>query len=302
MKKTLVIFAYLLLAIPCQAKVITVDDSGPTDFHEIQAAINDANDGDEIIVSIGTYYENIDFEGKNITLRSTEPMNPVVVANTIIDGRPGGSVVTFSGTESPACVLSGFTVTNGRGTAREDVRGGGIYGNGTVATIQYNIISGNWAFGRGYIPGSAFGGGLCDCDGTIQCNIISGNETFGGGSVGGGGLFGCDGTIQNNVISSNSAFGGGVEFVGTGAGGGLCDCNGTIQNNTIFGNSGGHYGGGLSGCSGTIRNCIIWQNTADQGAQIYTSSTPYLLLYSGLVGRWHRQYLRQSPVGQPRGS
>ncbi len=57
---------------------------GPGD--SIQDAIDAAMDGDEIVVAEGTYLEAIDFLGKAITVRSTDPADPVVVANTIIDG------------------------------------------------------------------------------------------------------------------------------------------------------------------------------------------------------------------------
>ncbi len=277
MKHILLAVAAILAATTCQARTITVNDDGPADFSNIQTAINDANDGDEIIVSIGIYYENIHFDGKNIILRSTEPMNPVAVANTVIDGHlGGGSVVTFSGTESAACVLSGFTIINGRGTSgrinySSCSNGGGIYGNGTLATIQHNVISRNYALDIFY--GSGYGGGIYNCDGIIQCNIISENAASQDGEsseiASGGGLFGCDGIIQNNIISNNK-FGG---LVSRTKGGGLGNCNGTIRNNTIFGNSAGS-GGGLGNCTGTITNCIIWQNTASAGAQIYASSTP----------------------------
>ena len=265
-----VLFLFTDVSVTVHAKTIYVDNDGPADFDNIQAAIDDANDGDKIVVSIGTYYENIYFDDKNITLRSNEPNNPIAVANTIIDGRLGGSVVTFSGTESSACILSGFTITNGRGTGSMGyICGGGIYGNGTLATIQYNIISGNYAVPFMF-PGSGYGGGLYDCDGTIQCNIILKNGAgCDEGSAAGGGLYNCDGIIQNNVISNNLASG-----FGFSVGGGLCNCNSTIRNNTIFGNLAGDYGGGLSSCNGTIINCIIWQNTAAQEAQIDASSTP----------------------------
>jgi hypothetical protein len=276
MKKLIFVLAYLLVVVPCTARTITVDDNGPADFNNIQAAINAAVDRDEIIVSIGTYYGKINFNGKNIILRSTEPTNPIVVANTVINGRRVGSVVTFSGTESAACILSGFTIINGIGTYEyigynSYSNGGGIYGNGTLATIQYNIISRNYALFP-VTSVSGCGGGIYNCNGIIQCNIISENtasQDMEGGDASGGGLFGCDGIIQNNIISNNRVVG----FVKGAKGGGLGNCNGTIRNNTIFGNSAGS-GGGLSNCTGIIINCIIWQNAADIDAQIYASSTP----------------------------
>ena len=68
-------------------ETIYVDDDGPADFNNIQAAIDDANDGDTVIVEKGLYFENIRFKGKNIALVGTDPEDPSVVASTIIDGR-----------------------------------------------------------------------------------------------------------------------------------------------------------------------------------------------------------------------
>lgn len=128
MNKPILVFTCLLPAIPCQARTITVDDDGPADFNNIQAAIDDSNNANTVIVAEGRYYENIEFLGKNIVLRSTDPNKPDVVANTIIDGNNLGSVVTFSGTEDETCVLAGFTICNGY-----DTRAGGICG-GTVGS------------------------------------------------------------------------------------------------------------------------------------------------------------------------
>ena len=89
------IFSFSLLS-NAAATAITV----PGDYSTIQGAIDAAVDGDEIIVSPGTYYESIKFGGKNIILRSTDPTSPTVVANTVIDGRSTDSAVTFSGTEN----------------------------------------------------------------------------------------------------------------------------------------------------------------------------------------------------------
>ena len=40
----------------------------PDDFSEIQGAINYSTDGDTVLVSAGTYYENINFNGKSISI------------------------------------------------------------------------------------------------------------------------------------------------------------------------------------------------------------------------------------------
>ena len=95
--------------------------SWETAFQTIQEGIDAASDGDSVIVAEGTYDENIRLEGKNIVLRGTDPTGSTVVENTIVDGGKRGSVVTFAGTESGSCVLSGLTIQNG-----EAEYGGGI--------------------------------------------------------------------------------------------------------------------------------------------------------------------------------
>jgi len=74
-------------------------------FATIQKAIDTANDGDTIVVDPGTYTEDINLLGKNITLTSTDPDNSNTVKNTTIDG-----TVTFRGTEDANCTLTGFNI------------------------------------------------------------------------------------------------------------------------------------------------------------------------------------------------
>jgi len=228
------------------ARVITVGTSG--DFETIQEAIDAASSGDIIFVSMGIYRENIHFHGKNIVLRSFNPINSTVVANTKIDGDNVDSVVTFSGTETSECVLSGFTIKNGEATY-----GGGISGNGASPTIAFNVISDNTAY---------MGAGINRCHGLIKNNIIRDNtaESDTMDDSKGGGIRDCDGTIQNNMIYNNSA---------EGMGGGMALCVGRIENNTIFKNSAIGHGGGMADCGGTIKNCIVWGNTALIDPQMY---------------------------------
>ncbi len=225
----------------------------------IQAAIDAASNGDTIVVEKGTYFENINFKGKNIVLASTNPDDPVVVAATVIDGNNLDSVVTFAGTENETAGLSGFTVQNGFHDFFEYSRdGGGICGgsetNHTMATIQKNIIARNR---------SCDGGGISFCDGFIEKNTITAN--YARCWRGGGGLYECNGTIRNNIIADN--FGDGCE-----SGSALSCCDGIIENNTITRNF-ANGEGAVVRCLGAIRNCIIWGNTG-WPPQLNVCSTP----------------------------
>ncbi len=260
----------------------------------IQDAIDSATHGDTIIVARGIYRENVHFHGKNIVLIGSDPDSSIVVETTIIDGSDSGTVVSFDGSETSACVLSGFTIINGHGQ-----KGGGIYGGepsqpgkiGSRAKIRNNIIIYNSA------P-TGSGGGIANCDGVIEGNIISHNtaNSAGGGiwhsdgviqknivsfnSSGyqGGGLCGCFGTIQNNFVYGNSTaqLGGGINK--------SLDTNSIIRNNTVIGNSSGNNGGGLCDCNGIIEDCIIRQNTAPNGPQLYASSEPSYSCIEGWAG------------------
>lgn len=112
------VLAVVLLAGPVFGATLYV---GPGGFASIQSAIEAASSGDQIIVAAGTYYENIDFLGKAVTVRSTDPNDPNIIAATVIDGsRPrdpnSNTLVTFKSGEGPASILRGFTLQNGTGS------------------------------------------------------------------------------------------------------------------------------------------------------------------------------------------
>ncbi|MCF7972942.1 MAG: LamG domain-containing protein [Phycisphaerae bacterium] len=82
-------------------------------YASIQQAVLDARSGDEIVVSPGTcqYLENIEIRDKHLTLRSTDPCDPAVVAATVIHGGSRHSTVTLSGGDKAGVVIDGFTLT-----------------------------------------------------------------------------------------------------------------------------------------------------------------------------------------------
>src|SRR6266498_3696267 len=75
----------------------------PSDQPTIQSAINVATDGDRVLVAPGTYFENINFGKKAITVTSESGPQ-----DTIIDGGSADSVVFFISGEGRDSVLKGF--------------------------------------------------------------------------------------------------------------------------------------------------------------------------------------------------
>lgn len=89
-----------------------VDLNDPSAFSSIQQAIDSTSHFDTVVVHEGVYHENIDFHGRAITVKSVDPGNADVVANTIIDGG-GATVVTFSHGETAFTKLEGISLRNG---------------------------------------------------------------------------------------------------------------------------------------------------------------------------------------------
>jgi hypothetical protein len=101
----------------------TGDGSEESPFSTIQKCIYSSSDGDTILVAAGTYVENINYNGKNISVIGENR------ETTIIDGNQNGSVVTFESGEESTTLLMNFTVTNSGGFGESDW-GGGVFVKG----------------------------------------------------------------------------------------------------------------------------------------------------------------------------
>ena len=133
---TVLVFVVSIARPALAARVIYVDDNGPADFDNIQAAIDDANEGDTVIVLDGTYTGpgnyDIDFDGKAITVKSKNGPE-----KTIVDARNNGSCFHFTERVGPGAVLEGFTVTMADEASR------GINCGPARPTILNCIVTGN---------------------------------------------------------------------------------------------------------------------------------------------------------------
>jgi predicted outer membrane repeat protein len=235
----------------------TVDDDGPADFTTIQAAIDAASDGDEIIVMPGTYTGSgdwvIDLSGKAVWLHSSEGS-----ATTLIDGENARTCIYCNSDETAATIIEGFKITNGNGLS-----GGGMYCWQADPTIRGCTFYGNhWERGGGI--------NCVDSSPSIESCSFVGNDA----SSGGGGLYCSTGStpvLSNCAFTYNTApYGAGIYCTGsttTGSSPVITDCS-------FISNSASKCGGGMymkQLGAPTLTDCTFSENTAPIGGGMYNA-------------------------------
>ena len=230
----------------------------PADQPTIQAAITAAQTGDTVLVAPGTYFENINFLGKAITVTSSD--GPAV---TTIDGGNLDSVVKFTSGESNGAVIKGFTITHGKSM----FNAGGIQVSNSAPTIDGDIITNNQTCDSGAGLQIAFSSAI------VRNNTITNNFRAGcTGGVGGGGISirgAASAQILNNLIANNSipgtADGGGISLFAAGTP--------TISGNTISGNTSSEDGGGIAmvnqSDANIFNNLITGNSASGNGGGVY---------------------------------
>ena len=164
----------------------------PEHFYEIQQAINSSEDGQTILVSPGTYYENLDFYGKEISLISyfSVTNDRSFIEQTIIDGNQNGSCVLFVSSETENTMLQGFTLTNGSEDPQTSY-GGAIFCNNNSSPNLFDL----------HITENTYGGIYCENYSSPKIiNIVISNNLSGGFRCYGN----CNITLENIIISGNS--------------------------------------------------------------------------------------------------
>ncbi len=251
--KIIIVLISLTFTLTSYAEIINV----PDDQETIQGAIDASEDGDTVLVAPGEYVENINFNGKAITVASLYLTTQIeaYLDSTVINGNEEGSVVRFDNGEDDNSILIGFTLTNGVGSEDidRDLTGGGIHCQRSSPTLTRLRITGNTA---------AFGAGLFF---QISSPKVSHLHVFDNhATVSGGGFYfsrsSTDAELYFTLINNNSA----ISF-----GGGICCYNGsspTFTNITVVDNV-AHAGGGLGSNNSnymTISNSIFNNNDPQQ--------------------------------------
>ncbi len=280
------------------------DDSWDGLYHErngehgpkrtIQAGIDvaDALEGDTVIIAPGVYTgsgnRDLSFKGKAITVSGTDPTNPSIVSQTVIDcegtDQDNHRGFLFNSFEGHDSVLYGITIRKGY-----ESYGGAVscnYSNPTINNCRFIDNTGSPSGGgistyysRIIVKNSSFinnyantGGGLSNHNGStlVENCLFEGNT-----SIDGGGFwqaYDCTSIISNCRFNANSAIKPG-SYQGQG-GGFFTDGGSSIITNCAFsGNETDGFGAGIYNIRSdtSIINCTLFANTStDTGGGIYS--------------------------------
>ncbi len=301
--KTKMLFCMFIVTSCLFSTIINI----PADLPTIQDGIELSANTDTILVAEGTYFENIDFIGKAVTVASNFIIDgdPLHIENTIINGSQPtnpdfGSCVRFMSGEDTTSVITGFTISEGSGCflSPPDANvGGGILCLNSSSKIVSNIVTNN---------NTPYGGGIVirgECSPILMNNVICYNTA----TINTGGLTVINGTetslttVENCQIYENTAgsSGGGL-YVGNNSnasllytsiynnsanwGGGISVWNNSqidLLNTSIYGNSASVDGGGIDvyiNCDVNLSYTSIYGNSAsvDGGGIMIQNSTPVI--------------------------
>ncbi|MHC4497521.1 MAG: right-handed parallel beta-helix repeat-containing protein [Planctomycetota bacterium] len=238
----------------------------PSEYRTIEEAVQAAETGGtNIIVSDGVHYvsnpDGIDFQGKVITLMSTDPNDPEVVANTIIDCN--GTRFTpyrafhFRNGEDPNTIVTGFTIRNGFIVGTVGVNGGipaaPLLFDPSDTDPPWRAASGTSVIGYGY-------GGAIFCENAssptisncviTDCTVVGawGGDGFDGPAIFFGDVDGWWGGHGGD--GEGIGYGGAIACIG-GSSPVISNC--TIRDNMARGGAGGEGGNGSNPNDGSGR-------------------------------------------------
>jgi hypothetical protein len=237
----------------------------PGEFPTIQAAVNAALDGDVVIVDPGTYVETVNTLGKAITIRSTDPASPGIVASTILDAGGEGTALRIIFGERLDTVIDGLTITGGDGDL-----GGGLEVSLSDPIIRRCVITENAASDGG-------GAYLYVSSGLFDRCVFQANTADEGGAVY---MYATSGLrFDNCVFQSNHAANRGGALRSDFADVRLL--NSIVTDNEAISTGGAYYG---SHSQLRLNSTLVASNTSDLGGAFRLSDDGLIARNSTIVG------------------
>jgi hypothetical protein len=277
------------------ADATTGDNNGSSwedAYTDLQTALANANDGDDIWVAAGTYtpgtartdsFDLVDgvalyggFAGNEISRDQRNwVLNETILSGEI--GTDGNSYHVVTSTSTNAAILDGVTITGGNAdgssTGGND-RGGGIYNWNSSPTVTNCIFRDNSAFQGGGMQNDNSSPTVTDCTFEYNSSIYAGGGMYNNNSSpmvtnckfennssnDGGGMqnYNSSPTVTGCIFSENSAgYGGGMYNLASSS---------PMVTNCVFSGNSADGGGGMYNNypSPTVTNCILWDNSPDQ--------------------------------------
>ncbi|MDO9578309.1 MAG: FlgD immunoglobulin-like domain containing protein [Candidatus Cloacimonadales bacterium] len=148
--RSIIILIFVLICANSWLNAVTwhIKQDGSGNFTTIQEGIDASANTDTVLVYPGTYYENIDYNGKSIIVGSLNLTtgDEQYISQTIIDGNQNGSCVRVMSEEDSTTTIYGFSITNGSGNpANTGPYGGGVYIRDSEMNIKNCLIKDNTA-------------------------------------------------------------------------------------------------------------------------------------------------------------
>ena len=267
------IILVLLLVAVLPGAVLSAIIHVPADQPTIQAGIDAATVGDEVLVASGTYTgpgnKNLDLHGKDIVVRSESG-----AATTIIDCQGSGRAFNLYPPLTSAARIEGVTIQNGDAAGGSNQGGGGMYIVACSPTIDHCIFQDNVAVGFVYMGG---GGAIASefSSSLISSCIFLRNRVFDG--IGGAvvtrhsfvTITDCD--FRNNVTGD---FGGAVAIFRLPGPESDQPGSGGVFSSRFIDNHAGHSGGGLGFNNNidllTVEDCVFYSNESAFGGGLYS--------------------------------
>ena len=269
-------------------------------YHQLSAAVNEANGKDTIEVDGGTLLNNetkqITIAGTEVTIRSSSetPFTIDMLQQDRVFEITGGASVTMSrlvitggaaaaGTHGGGVSITGFSMlTTRHATIASNTanNGGAVYvSNGAFTTINTTIASNTANNGNGggvYVTNGTFNAD----NATIALNTVKGTFRYGGGVYVTNGSFNAVNTTVTSNTAINSANCGGVYVYTNGS---FNAVNTTITSNTAHnqrGNCGGVY---VRGGTFTATGTTIASNSAGFGSGVFVDNGTFTAVYATIT-------------------